>query len=98
MTKLRVCDISEGVSRVERGAPCIRLSVYVRVGACVWYTQTQMYVCAQREARSYPNGPCTDLVWSSGKKVLQLQGCIASLDDLTQGTGGGKNVSLNGEV
>lgn len=60
----------------------------------VWYTQTQMRVCSQQEARSYPEGPRTDLVWSSGKKVLQLQGCVASLDDLTQGTGGGKKRQL----
>lgn len=84
MTKLRVCDISEGVSRVERGTLCVFVCV------CVWYTQSDSHVCAQQEACSYPNGPCTDLIWSSSEKVLQLQGCIASLDDLAQGTGGEK--------
>lgn len=81
MTKLKVCDISKGASRVERGT----LRVFVCV--CVRYTHSYSCVCAQREARSYPDGPSTDLIWPSGEKVLQLQGCIASLDDLALGTG-----------
>lgn len=88
MTKLKVCDISEGASRVERGTLCEFVCVYVCV--CVWYTPSHSYVCAQQAAGSYPNGPCTDLVWSSSEEVLQLQGCVACLDDLAQGTGGEK--------
>lgn len=41
-------------------------------------------------AGSHPDGPGTDLVWASGEEVLQLQGRIARLDDLAQGTGGEK--------
>lgn len=33
MTKLKVCDISEGASRVERGTVCVFLCVYVCVQA-----------------------------------------------------------------
>lgn len=88
MTKLKVCDISEGASRVEHGTLCVFFCVYVCV--YMWYTPAHSHVCAQQAAGSYPNGPCTDLIWSSSEEVLQLQGCVACLDDLAQGAGGEK--------
>lgn len=87
MTKLKVCDISEGASRVERGTLCVFVCVCVCVSGTL--THTHMYVHS-RIAVSYPNGPCTDLIWSSSEEVLQLQGCVAGLDDLAQGTDGEK--------
>lgn len=87
MTKLKVCDISEGASRVERGPLC----AFVCVCVCLVHTLTILvHVCAQQAAGSYPNGPRTDLIWSGSEEVLQLQGCVACLDDLAQGTGGEK--------
>lgn len=62
--------------------------VYSCVCVCESDTHAHMYVCAQQAAGTYPNGPCTDLIWSSSEEVLQLQGCVACLDDLAQGTGG----------
>lgn len=54
----------------------------MRVCACVRV--------ALQGACTYPNGPRSDLIRSGSKKVLQLQSCIASLDDPAQGTGGEK--------
>lgn len=98
MTKLRVCDISEGVSRVEHLSSHTRILVCV----CVWHIRHSdvcVCVCAPQEGRSYPNGPRTDLVWPGREEVLQLQDCVAGLDDLAQGAGGGKREEsgLNGE-
>ena len=36
MTKLKVCDISEGASRVERGTLCVFV--------CVWYTHSHSWL------------------------------------------------------
>lgn len=76
MTKLRACDISQGVSRVEQDTVC----AFVRACACG----------ALQGACTYPNGPRPDLIRSGSKKILQLQSRIASLDDPAQGTGGEK--------
>lgn len=83
MTKLKVCDISEGASRVERGARCVFRDVYV----CGLSLTICACMCTGGSV-SYPNGPCTDLIGSGGEEVLQLQDSVARLDDLAQGTGG----------
>ena len=57
---------------------------------CVHLVHTLTHVCAQKAAGSYPNGPCTDLIWSGGEEVFQLQDCVACLDDLAQNAGGEK--------
>lgn len=82
MTKLRACDISEGVSRVEQDTP--RAIVRARL------VHTLVRVYAPQGGCTYPNGPRSDLIRSGSKKVLQLQSRIASLDDPAQGTGGEK--------
>ena len=73
---------------------CVDSFVYVCVCVCVcvcmWHTPSHSHARAQQEAGSYPHGPCADLVWSGSEEVLQLQGCVAELDDLAQGTGGEK--------
>lgn len=69
MTKLKVCDISEDASRVERGTQCVLVCVYV----CVWYTTSHSHVCALQALTRMVHART-----SSGPAVKKYSSCRAA--------------------